>query len=150
MKTFKVILIVLFFITITSVYPQYGNGGGFNNGNNNGYQNNNDQVRTPAVESEKSKKERFDKMVDQIKKDLSLDDLQVIAVSNVLSETVKSENAIMKKEVSDDEKLEEIKALSTTTDRRINEFLNKEQKEKYQKMIDERQEKIKKMTQRRR
>jgi hypothetical protein len=37
----------------------------------------------------------------------------------------------MKEEVSQDTKIKNIQALSETTDRRITELLNKEQKEKY-------------------
>jgi hypothetical protein len=50
------------------------------------------------------------------KPDLILDELQVIAISNILTESIKSQGMLIKAEVSQEEK--NITILSETTDRK--------------------------------
>jgi hypothetical protein len=71
------------------------------------------------------------KIIERIKPELTLDELQVIAISNILTESIKTQGMLIKAEVSQDDKIKNIKALSETTDRKIMELLNKDQKEKY-------------------
>ena len=48
----------------------------------------------------------------------------------------------MKKKISDDEKKEEFKVLSEMTEMEVKQILNKEQKEKFKNLIDERNSKM--------
>jgi hypothetical protein len=48
----------------------------------------------------------------------------------------------MKKEISDDEKLEEYKVMSDMTDMQIIQILNKEQKEKFKNLVEDRKSKM--------
>ncbi len=160
MKPIQIIILTsIVFLSINSIsaqnyggYPNQNGYGGQGYGSNRGMGGVNGSMshgmntqRPPEVESEKSKKERFDKMMDKFKTELTLDELQMYAISDVMSTSVKKQDAIIKKEEGQDEKIEELKALSETTDRKINEFLNKDQKEKYKKLIDEKKERIEKM-----
>lgn len=77
------------------------------------------------------------KIMEKLKVDLSLDALQEIAISNVLIESMRSQGIIIKATSSQEQKIEEIKALSETTDRKINEFLNDDQKVKYKALNEE-------------
>jgi hypothetical protein len=88
-----------------------------------------------SAESEKSKKERFDKIMARLKKELTLDDLQFFAVSGVIKESFKKQEAIMKKEISEQEKTEEIKGVSEISNTKVLEFLNKDQKVKFKTMM---------------
>jgi hypothetical protein len=86
-------------------------------------------------ESEKSKKDRFDKIMEKLKKELTLDDLQFFAVSGVIKDSFKKQEVIMKKEISEEEKKEEIKGITEISNTKVLEFLNKDQKVKFKTMI---------------
>ncbi len=161
MKNIKLLLAILLLVFSTnSILAQFGQdngfggqgmGGGMGGGRMN--QMNQGIPQTPSKpeeESEKSKKERLDKTVNKLKTELTLDELQVYAVQGVISENMKKQAALFKKEISDDEKIQELQALSETTDRKINEFLNKEQKKKYIEITAERKEKMQEMMDKRR
>jgi hypothetical protein len=157
MKNLKTILIIIILIfSINSTYAQYGNsgyGGGYGNqgygqggyGGGRMNQMSQDTHSKPEVESEKSKKERLDKVVTKLKTDLTLDELQVFAVQGVLVDSMKKQELLFKKEEGQEEKIIEIQALSETTDRKILEFLNKDQKKKYIEMTADRKEKMQEM-----
>jgi len=129
-QSLTVIAFLLFFTNIVSA--QYGNGG-YGNGYGNGYGGNGrmnntmDQTRTP----QKPKEIPVGKVMERLKPELTLDELQVIAISNILTESVKSQGMLIKAEVSQEEKIKNITVLSETTDRKIMELLNKDQKGKY-------------------
>lgn len=91
--------------------------------------------KSTEVESEKNKKERFDKIINKFKKELTLDDLQVFAVSGVIKESFKKQEIVLKKETSEQEKMEEIKEITEISNRKVLEFLNKDQKVKFKTMI---------------
>ncbi len=63
--------------------------------------------------------------------------LQEIAIANVITESIRSQAILMKDKSGQEQKIEEIKALSETTDRKINEFLNADQKVKYKALNEE-------------
>ena len=69
---------------------------------------------------------------------LELDALQEIAVANVITESIRSQGILMKDDSNQEQKLKEFQALSETTDRKIKEFLNADQIEKYKAMKDDR------------
>ena len=62
---------------------------------------------------------------------VNLDELQVIAISNVLIESMKSQGIILKLDKNQEDQIKDFKALMETTDRKVNEFLNEDQKPKY-------------------
>jgi hypothetical protein len=71
------------------------------------------------------------KYMENMKPAVGLDELQVIAISNVLVESIHSQGRITKLNLQDEALMNEYKALMETTDRKIINFLNKDQKEKY-------------------
>jgi hypothetical protein len=69
--------------------------------------------------------------MEEMKPAINLDELQVIAISNVLIESLNTQGRILKQDTSQDEQMKDFQALSESTDRKINQFLSNEQKEKY-------------------
>ena len=69
--------------------------------------------------------------MDEMKVAVNLDELQVIAISNVLIESMKSQGIILKLDKNQEDQIKDFKALMETTDRKVNEFLNEDQKPKY-------------------
>ena len=137
MKLFQSLLIIAFVLLSTNIISaQYGNGG-YGNDYVNGYGSNRrmnsgmDQSRAQDKPKEIPVEVTVGKIIERIKPELTLDELQVIAISNILTESIKTQGMLIKAEVSQDDKIKNIKALSETTDRKIMELLNKDQKEKY-------------------
>ena len=129
-QSLTVIAFLLFFTNIVSA--QYGNGGYGNGYGGNGRMNNTmDQTRTPQKPKEIPVEVTVGKVMERLKKDLILDELQVIAISNILTESIRSQGMLTKAEVSQEEKIKNLTALSETTDRKVTELLNKDQKEKF-------------------
>lgn len=137
MQSFNSYLLIGFIIFFANTsFAQFGNGG-YGNGYGNGYGGNGrmnntmDQTRTPQKPKEVPVEVTVGKIMERLKPDLILDELQVIAISNILTESIKSQGMLIKAEVSQEEKIKNITVLSETTDRKIIEMLNKDQKEKY-------------------
>ncbi|MEC4049467.1 hypothetical protein OX284_008495 [Flavobacterium sp. SUN046] len=157
-KTFKTLaLSIIFLLSLNAVaqYPGGGYGGGY--GGMNGTSGNMSGMRggmngmgspmgspgkTQTAPTEKEKAEKIDKIMEKFKKDLNLDELQMFAIRNEVVANSKSMEAIMKSENSNDDKGKEAEAVNEKTDRIINTYLNKEQKEKYKVLIDERKKRI--------
>ena len=91
-------------------------------------------------ELEKSRKENLEKMMDRVTTELNLDALQQIAIRQVYDENMKKQGIILKKEIPDEAKIEQLKSLSESTKSKVLEFLNSEQKEKYETLIKENNE----------
>jgi hypothetical protein len=89
-----------------------------------------------ASDIEKKKVEQLDKIINMLKKELSLDELQTIAIRNEIEKNNRNVDIIRKKEISDDEKSKEIVSMMERTDKLVNSYLNKEQKEKYKILIE--------------
>jgi hypothetical protein len=85
----------------------------------------------PETVKERPIEETVKKIVDKLKIQLTLDELQEIAISNLITENMKKQNAVMKKEDSNDDKTSELKAISEKTDLEIMILLNKSQKATY-------------------
>jgi hypothetical protein len=139
MKTknkFLASLIIL--ITTYSVSAQYGNNG-YGGYGGNGYGSNNrmnqmggmNQRSEPEKPKEIPNEEIVAKYMEEVKPALSLDELQTIAISNVLLESVNAQGRILKLNLSQDEQMKEFQLLSENTDKKINNYLNKDQKDKY-------------------
>jgi hypothetical protein len=150
MKTFKTALFIAFLIlSANTISAQYNNGygGGYGNGyGGNGYgrsnQMNQMQTSQPSAPKPVPVEETAGKIVAFYKKELNLDALQEVVVKNIYIKSLKKEEVLMKKEISDDEKKEEFKVLSEMTEMEIKQILNKEQKEKFKNLIDERNSKM--------
>jgi hypothetical protein len=59
-----------------------------------------DQTRTPQKPKEVPVEVTVGKIMERLKPDLILDELQVIAISNILTESIKSQGMLIKAEVS--------------------------------------------------
>lgn len=126
---------------MNTVSAQYGNSG-YNNGYNNGYGGNNRMSQLTPDHRETPKAVPIDEIVSKIvanlKKEINFDVLQEIAVTNVIKKSLQEEGIILKKEGSQEDKIRDMQALSETTDRKIMDFLNKDQKEKYTALAEKR------------
>jgi len=122
-------------ISLNTVSAQYGNNGYGNNGygRNNGM----NQMGSMSQRSEPEKpkeipvEEIVAKYMEDMKPALGLDELQTIAISNVLVESVNAQGRISKLNLSQEDLMNEYKLLSESTDRKILNYLNTDQKDKY-------------------
>lgn len=136
MKTIKLLFFgaLLFSITASAQY---------NNGYNNGYGNmrNNSSPSTPSKLSpeaiEKDRLERIEKIVAKFKEELSLDELQVIAIRNEVIKSNKSIEILMKSDIPQEDKSAEFNAIQEKADKNIISYLNDAQKELFQKMKED-------------
>jgi|688.fasta_scaffold357368_2 hypothetical protein len=128
MKTLKTLLFSLLILS-SAAFAQ--------NFNQNGYGVNQDLGRnsSPSKPSQQdideNNSKQLDRFMEQLKKELSLDELQTIAIRNEVTTNRKNVEILMKKENSEEEKSKQIKAMMDRTDVTINSYLNKDQKEKY-------------------
>jgi hypothetical protein len=135
-STTLLIVSLILLLSINSVSAQYGNNGYGGNGYGNGYSNNRNQMGAmtqsqPEKPKETPPEEIVAKYMEEMKPAVGLDELQTIAISNVLVESVKSQGRITKLNLSQDDLINEYKLLSESTDKKILNFLNTDQKEKY-------------------
>lgn len=156
LKPTFIAFILLF--ALNTANAQYGNRGGYGNSgyggnrmNQQSIQNTNNFGRNEKTpdQIEKDRVENINKTVEKLTLDLKLDDLQVIVIKKEIEDNSKKLMAVSKSEVADDEKVKEMVAINEKTDRTINTFLNDEQKLKYKKMIDDRNERMDKIKNRR-
>ena len=139
MKLIQSLLIFAFVLLSTNtISAQYGNGG-YGNGYGSNRRMNSGMDQTRAIDKPKEipVEVTVGKIIEKIKPELSLDALQEIAISNILVESIKTQGMLIKAEVSQEDKIKNIQALSEVTDRKIMELLNKDQKEKYTAMNEE-------------
>ena len=80
---------------------------------------------------EKIKEKSIENSITKLKIDLDLDELQAIAVKQIITESIRTENIIMKKEENEEDKMKSLQILTENTDSKINSILNKNQKEKF-------------------
>lgn len=136
MKTkFNLFLSFFSLLTVNFISAQYGYGNGYGNGYGRSNGMNQMGAMSQSSQPEKPKEtppeEIVAKYMDEMKPALGLDELQSIAISNVLVESVNSQGRISKLNLSQDDLMNEYKALSENTDRKIMNFLNQDQKAKY-------------------
>jgi hypothetical protein len=128
MKTLKTLLFSLLILSSAGFAQNF---------NQNGYGVNQDLGRnsSPSKPSQQdideNNSKQLDRFMEQLKKELSLDELQTIAIRNEVTTNRKNVEILMKKENSEEEKSKQIKAMMDRTDVTINSYLNKDQKEKY-------------------
>lgn len=135
---------VFVLLSIQTVSAQYGNngyGGGGYGGNgygNNGRMNNGmSQDRSQDKPKEISAEETISKIMLKLKPAVSLDELQEIAISNILLESIKRQGVILKQEANQSGQMKELQILSENTESKVIELLNDDQKEKYKIFSDE-------------
>ena len=144
MKTLQNLLTLLFILfSISTVSAQYGNGGYGGNGYGSGsgrmsQMGGMNQQSQPDKPKEIPVEVTVGKIVDRMKPEINLDELQVIAISNVLTESIRSQGILMKQVTNQEDQIKDFKALSEVTDRKIMDFLNEDQKPKYLAFKEER------------
>ena len=139
MKPFQTLAVcAILLLSINTITAQYG-GNGYNNGyGGGGYGSARSQMNSGmSHDSGRDKpreipvEETVGKIIGKLKSAVDLDELQEIAISNILTESIKTQTAIIKAQTSQDDKIKEFQALSEVTDRKVKELLNSDQKEKY-------------------
>jgi hypothetical protein len=124
-----------------SVSAQYGNGynngyGGGGYGRGGGMGMDRSMMGGPQPNTSKPKEipaeETAAKIVEQMKPEVKLDDLQAIAITNVIADSMREQGVLLKNEnSSQDQKIEQMTALRESTTKKITSFLNPDQIEKY-------------------
>lgn len=145
MKPFQTLFILVFGLFTFTVSAQYR--GGYNNGYGNGYGGGygrgggmgmdrsmmaGQQQGSQSKPKETPPEETAGMIVEQMKPQVNLDELQAIAITNVLADSIREQGILLKNESSSqDQKIEQIKALRESTDKKVTAFLNPDQIEKY-------------------
>ncbi len=133
-------------ISINTISAQYGNNGYGGNSYGNGSRNGMNQMGGMNQRSEPEKpkeipaEEIVAKYMEDMKPAVGLDELQTIAITNVLIESVNAQGRISKLNLSEEDLINEYKALAESTDRKTINFLNKDQKEKYMAFKEEKRQ----------
>lgn len=145
-KIVSIISILFLLFTCPNAFAQYG---GYGNsyggyGGSNGYNGRISQMGGMGGMNQHQEKPKeipvevtVGKIMEQLKPELQLDALQEIAVANILTASIKSQGAIIKQEISQDDKVKEIQTLSDLTDAKIKQLLTQTQKEKYKAMQED-------------
>jgi len=142
-KTQFIFVLALILISFNTAFAQYGYGNGYGNGYGGGMgmgRNSMSQMdQTASKPKEIPVEVTVGKIMEKLKTELNLDELQVIAIGNVYTDMIKSQTALMKDEkIGQEEKSNEIKALYEVNERKVNEYLNEAQKQKYKALKEER------------
>jgi len=141
-STHTLFLLVFTLCCFNSVSAQYGNGynngygGGGGYGRGGGMGMDRSMMSGPQPNTSKPKEipaeETAAQIVEQLKPAVNLDDLQVIAITNVIADSMREQGVLLKNEnSSQDQKIEQITALRENTTKKIKSFLNPDQVEKY-------------------
>jgi hypothetical protein len=139
MKNLKIVLFFVLFSILES-QAQYGYGNGYYGSNagpgvirNNRIPSTQDTPKEPTPEEiEKNRVEKIDGYMALLKKDLTLDELQYIAIKNeLISNSRRMDILVKKNELSEEEKMAEFKSIQEKMDKTILGYLNPAQKEKY-------------------
>nr|WP_314896004.1 hypothetical protein [uncultured Flavobacterium sp.] len=141
MKIVQSLLVGAFMLlSINTISAQYGNngygGGGYGGYGGNGYgsgrmNSSMDQGRSQEKPKEIPVEETVGKIMVRLKPALVLDELQEIAIANILTESIKQQGVILKQETNQSDQIKNIQILSENTERKVVELLNDDQKEKY-------------------
>ena len=138
MKIVQSLLVGAFMLlSINTISAQYGNnsygGGGYGrNGYGSGRMSSAmDQPRGQEKPKEIPVEETVGKIMVRLKPALVLDELQEIAIANILTESIKQQGVILKQETNQSDQIKNIQILSENTERKVVELLNEDQKEKY-------------------
>ena len=121
--TTLVTIIILFYSITISAQNQYGR--------HNERNSNSTNSERSKEDLEKLKVKNIENSISKLKIDLELNELQAIAIKQIINESIRNENIIMKKEDNEEDKMKSIQVLTENTDSKINSILNKTQKEKF-------------------
>jgi hypothetical protein len=139
MKTFKILFICLFLSNLSAL-AQFGNINGNRMGgvdrSNQIPQSNEPKEPTPE-EIANARNMRVDNIIKRMKEDLTLDDLQCIAIRNELIANSKSIEILIKSEISEEDKTKQFESIQEKTEKIINSYMNSSQKEKYKVIKEE-------------
>jgi hypothetical protein len=146
-KSLSIISILFLLFTCNTTFAQYGGyGNGYGNGYGGGYGYNGRMSQMGGMGGMNQQQDKpkeipvevtVGKIMEQLKTELQLDALQEIAIANILTASIKSQGAIIKQEISQDDKVKEIQTLSELTDSKIKQLLTQSQKEKYKAMQED-------------
>jgi hypothetical protein len=114
-KLLSIISVVFLLFTCNTAFAQYGGYGGGYGGYGGGYGGRMSQMGGMGggmnQQQEKPKEIPVEvtvgKIMEQLKPELQLDALQEIAIANILTASIKSQGAIIKQEISQDDKVKE-------------------------------------------
>jgi hypothetical protein len=139
--THTLFILVFTLFCFNSASAQYGNGynngyGGGGYGRGGGMGMDRSMMSSPQSSPSKPKEipaeETAAKIVEQMKPEVKLDDLQAIAITNVIADSMREQGVLLKNEnSSQDQKIEQMTALRESTTKKITSFLNPDQIEKY-------------------
>ena len=139
------LIVILFSFKMQAQFGNSNNGGGNNVNRNGGQFGGNDGFQL-SQDRQKPKLEdvskRVDAIVEKLKKELTLDELQVFAVNKYMTTNITNSDKVILKETSQEEKIDEILKINDTSDFNIISILNKDQKIKYKTMVEERKSKF--------
>lgn len=147
-KSLSIISILFLLFTCNTTFAQYGGGygNGYGGGYGGGYGYNGRMSQMGGMGGMNQQQDKpkeipvevtVGKIMEQLKTELQLDALQEIAIANILTASIKSQGAIIKQEISQDDKVKEIQTLSELTDSKIKQLLTQSQKEKYKAMQED-------------
>jgi len=147
-KLLSIISVVFLLFTCNTTLAQYGGGygNGYGGGYGGGYGYNGRMSQMGGMGGMNKQQDKpkeipvevtVGKIMEQLKTELQLDALQEIAIANILTASIKSQGAIIKQEISQDDKVKEIQTLSELTDSKIKQLLTQSQKEKYKAMQED-------------
>jgi hypothetical protein len=143
-KSLSIISILFLLLTFNSAFAQFGGYGNGYGGGGYGYNGRMSQMGGMSGMNQQPEKPKeipvevtVGKIMEQLKPELQLDALQEIAIANILTASIKSQGAIIKQEISQDDKVKEIQTLSELTDSKIKQLLTQSQKEKYKAMQED-------------
>jgi len=146
----KIITVLLLLVSFTTVYAQDGYEDPYGANNRSGVTGYGrrrnmpmrDISKLPKKEQDAIREETVTKTIEKLKKELLLDELQVIVITKVVTENQKKQTGIASGDGSEEAKIAEMEASLVNTDREIMSFLNKNQKEKFKVLIEERVRKL--------
>ncbi|CAM3527162.1 hypothetical protein FSS13T_20470 [Flavobacterium saliperosum S13] len=146
----KTITVVLLLVSFTTVYAQDGYEDPYGANKRSGVTGYGrrrnmpmrDISKLPKKEQDKIREETAAKTIEKLNKELHLDELQLIVITKVITENQKKQTAIASGDDSEEAKIAEMNASLVNTDREIMSYLNKDQKEKFKVLIEERIRKL--------
>ena len=112
--TTLVTIIILFYSITISAQNQYGRQNERNSNSTNSERSKEDL--------EKLKVKNIENSISKLKIDLELNELQAIAIKQIINESIINENIIMKKEYNEEDKMKSIQVLTENTDTKITKF----------------------------
>ena len=125
----RIIIIVMVLVSVNG-FSQRGYERGY--GGMTGQPNQEDSKEEFEENNAKLREEALENMMIYLNKELNLNELQSIAIKQIYTDSNKKQGIILKKEISQDEKMEALKSLSESTEKKVLDLLDVQQKEKFE------------------